>query len=69
MNIQILPDGRMSTKSAAFYLGLSVKTLAMKRCNGTGPIFYKLGRVYYRKEDLDAWIAMGAAITTAQSRL
>ena len=35
--VSTLPDGRMDVKNAALYLGLSHKTLAMKRCDGTGP--------------------------------
>ncbi len=37
--IQIVtyPDGRMDTHNTALYLGLSEKTLAMMRCDGTGP--------------------------------
>lgn len=59
------PDGRMDTTNAALYLGLSAKTLAMKRCQGTGPRFVKRGRVFYFKEDLDAWInANGRQMST-----
>lgn len=56
VEILIFPDGRLDTQNAADYLGLSVKTLAMMRCNGTGPEFIKRGRVFYFKEDLDEWI-------------
>ena len=35
-DVVVLPDGRMDPKNASTYCGLSVKTLAMKRCNGTG---------------------------------
>lgn len=63
----ILPDGRMDTRNAALYLGLSDKTLAMKRCDGTGPKYVKLGgKVFYFKSDLDAWIASGEKISTQQ---
>ena len=62
-NISIYPDGRMSTKSAAAYLGLSVKTLAMKRCLGTGPKFIRQGRIFYYKEDLDEWIILSQVYT------
>ncbi len=66
-DVVILPDGRMDTKNAAKYSGFSEKTLAMKRCNGTGPKFIKLGRIFYRKDDLDDWIQKGEAISTAQA--
>ena len=61
------PDGRMDAKNAAIYLGLSPKTLAMKRCQGTGPKFVKRGRIFYFKDDLDAWInANGRQMSTWQ---
>ena len=60
------PDGRMDTRNASKYVGLSVKTLAMHRCKGTGATFTKKGRIYYFKDDLDDWIASGVALTTAQ---
>ena len=56
IEISMYPDGRMTTKSAAAYLGLSVKTLAMKRCLGTGPRFIRQGRIFYYKDDLDEWL-------------
>lgn len=63
-----LPDGRMDTRNAAAYVGLSEKTLAMMRCAGNGPQFVKRGRVFYFKDDLDAWIKAGRALSTAQAR-
>ena len=68
-DIVILPDGRMDAKNAASYLGLSDKTLAMKRCKGTGPKFLKRGRIFYYKADLDAWLQQGQAISTAQAQV
>jgi hypothetical protein len=67
--VVVLPDGRLSAKNAATYLGLSVKTLAIKRCNGTGPRFVKQGRVFYFVNDLDEWMRKGTATSTAQARL
>lgn len=55
--VEMLPDGRMDAQNAAKYLGLSPKTLAMMRCEGTGPIFSKRGRIFYKVQDLDAWLA------------
>jgi len=53
--VQMLPDGRMTTKNAALYTGLAEKTLAMKRCDGSGPCFTKVAsKVFYNKIDLDA---------------
>jgi len=68
-SVVMTPDGRMDRKNAAAYLGMSVKTLAMKACDGTGPRFIKRGRVWYRINDLDEWMNDGAANSTAQARL
>ena len=67
-NVVVLPDGRMDPKNASTYCGLSVKTLAMKRCNGTGPKFVKLGRIFYFREDLDAWLQRNRVVCTAQAQ-
>ena len=70
VEIQIYHDGRMDTRSASGYLGLSVKTLAMMRCRGSGPRFIKRGRIFYFKEDLDGWIQEAKRVTsTTQARL
>ena len=68
VDVVMLPDGRMDPKNASIYSGLSVKTLAMKRCNGTGPKFVKLGRIFYFREDLDAWLQRGRMASTAQAQ-
>jgi hypothetical protein len=59
VEVTVLPDGRLNAKNAAAYLGLSVKTLAMKRCSGEGPKFVKRGRIFYFKKDLDFWLREG----------
>lgn len=70
VEILVLPDGRMDTRSASGYLGLAEKTLAMMRCQGTGPRFIKRGRVFYYQEDLDAWLATAKRVTTtAQAKI
>jgi hypothetical protein len=67
--VKMFPDGRMDTRNTALYLGLEEKTLAMKRSDGTGPSFIKRGRIFYFKEDLDAWInECKRAKSTAQLR-
>ena len=67
--ITLYPDNRVNTRNASAYLGLSEKTLAMLRCNGTGPKFIKRGRVFYFKDDLDSWLNAGGRFTsTAQSQ-
>jgi hypothetical protein len=68
-SLVILPDGRMNRRSAAIYLGLSEKTLAMHASRGTGPKFVKRGRVFYYREDLDDWLNAGGRLTsTSQAR-
>ncbi|SHJ67436.1 hypothetical protein SAMN02745165_02912 [Malonomonas rubra DSM 5091] len=66
--VMMFPDGRLDTRNASVYLGLSEKTLAMKRCDGTGPRYIKRGRVFYYKKDLDEWLESGKANSTAQAR-
>jgi hypothetical protein len=58
--------------TAGAYLGgtkpLSRQALAIHRLKGTGPRYYKLGRlVRYRREDLDAWIAGRMRSNTSQT--
>lgn len=70
VEIVVLPDGRMDTHSAAGYVGVSEKTLAMWRCQGVGPRFIKRGRVFYYKDDLDIWLGQAKRVTsTAQAKL
>ena len=46
----------LSTEQAAFYVGLSHRTLEKMRWSGTGPRFRKHGRyVRYHIDDLDGW--------------
>lgn len=46
----------LSTRQAAFYVGLSHRTLETMRRRGTGPRFRKHGRyVRYHIDDLEAW--------------
>ncbi len=66
--VTMYPDGRLDTPNASAYVGLAEKTMAMMRCNGTGPRFVKRGRIFYFKEDLDSWIIAGGRCTsTAQA--
>lgn len=59
-NMSITGDGRIGEPSAAVLLGLAEATLANKRCDGTGPTFFRIGgfghRVTYRLTDIAAWI-------------
>jgi len=65
----MLADGRLDTANTAAYCGLSVKTLAMKRCDGTGPRFVKPGRIFYFRDDLDEWLQAVRVKSTAQARV
>lgn len=68
-SIRVFADGRMDTRAASVYTGLSLKSLAVMRCTGNGPAFVKLGKaVFYRRDDLDAWIDQNRARSTAEFR-
>ena len=68
IEIEVYPDGRLDVFNTAKYLGLSDKTLAMMRCNGTGPLYIKQGKVFYFKSDLDQWLLQnGKRASTAQA--
>ena len=65
--VRFFPDGRMDAQNASAYMGLSRKTLAMMRCQGRGPKFIKRGRIFYFREDCDAWLNEGGRrLSTAQ---
>lgn len=47
----------LNPKEAAEYLGVSEQTLALRRMKNQPPKFSKpVGKVYYFKEDLDAYL-------------
>ncbi|MDK1492896.1 helix-turn-helix domain-containing protein [Sinorhizobium sp. 7-81] len=57
------------TPEAAQLLDLSPRTLEKHRCEGTGPIYRKLGgRVVYSVADLQAWVEAAARKSTAHPR-
>jgi hypothetical protein len=57
VRVRILPDGRMTRRDSAVYLGLSEKTLAMWKLEGKGPHCVRVGgRCFYFKDELDAFI-------------
>jgi hypothetical protein len=60
VKVRILPDGRMTRRDAARYLGNAEKTLAMWELQGKGPPSVKVGgRRFYFKDDLDAFVQGG----------
>ena len=66
VRVRMLPDGRMTRRDAAAYLGLKPKTLAMWAVDGRGPKSMRVGgRCFYFKDALDAFIRGEAAFNTA----
>jgi excisionase family DNA binding protein len=58
----------LSARDAALYLGLAAQTLAKMRLEGTSPPFYKVGRrVLYKREELDAWLALKRRRSTSDA--
>ena len=65
-NFADLPPRYLRTPEAARFVGLSIRTLEKHRIYGTGPRYSKLGgRVVYRLEDLQTWVASGAKASTS----
>jgi len=61
-----IPPRYLRTPEAARFLGLSGRTLEKHRTYGTGPRYSKIGgRVVYRLEDLQAWVARGEKASTS----
>ena len=62
VRVRVLPDGRMTRRDAARYLGRAQKTLAMWALEGRGPKSVLVGgRRFYFKDVLDAFIRGEAA--------
>jgi hypothetical protein len=62
VRVRVLPDGRVSRSDAAAYLGRKTKTLAMWALERRGPAPLRVGgRVFYRIDDLRAYVAGQAA--------
>ncbi len=60
--VYVHPDGRMSRKNAALYVGCAAKTLADWAMRGIGPKWVRIGgRIFYFRQELDRWIAEQAA--------
>lgn len=60
-----LPPRFLRTKEAAYFLGLSRRTLEKHRTYGTGPTYRKVGgRVLYTVRDLEDWSAVGERKST-----
>ena len=62
VRVRVLPDGRMTRRDAARYLGIAEKTLAMWALEGKGPKSILVGgRRFYFQSTLDAFIHGEAA--------
>lgn len=71
IQVETLPDGRMTEENAAKYLGYSLKQLQMFRLRSKSmrhgnqqtkkaPRYCKkMGKIFYRRPDLDAWLRSG----------
>ena len=57
----------LTTVEAGAFVRLSRRTLEDYRTKGTGPTFRRLGKkIYYRTEDLNAWIDDRAFTSTSE---
>ena len=57
VRVRVLPDGRLTRKDAAKYLGRAEKTLAMWEMERKGPPSVLVGgRRFYFKDALDSFI-------------
>ena len=62
IRVRVTPDGRLTRKDAAKYLGRAEKTLAMWQMERKGPPSILVGgRRFYFKDALDAFIRGEAA--------
>jgi hypothetical protein len=58
VRVRVLPDGRMTRKDTAAYLGFGVQTLANWAVQGKGPRPILIdGRAFYFLDDCDRYIA------------
>ena len=57
VRVRVLPDGRMTRRDAATYVGVAEKTLAMWAMEGKGPPVHRVGgRCFYYVDQLNAFI-------------
>jgi hypothetical protein len=60
VQVRVLPDGRMSARDSAAYLGHSMARMATWRMEGNGPAWVRVGgKIFYRREELDRFIKEG----------
>ena len=62
VSVRVLPDGRLTRREAARFLGLQPKTLAMWAMEYKGPRSHRVGgRCFYYIDDLEAFVGGGDA--------
>ncbi len=62
------PQRFLTTKEAAFMVGICKRTLEKHRTYGTGPKYRKIGgRVLYDIDDVRAWTEIGARVSTTDA--
>ncbi len=69
MNVKLSasPENLLGEKKVAEILGLSVRTVQMRRLKGGGPIFIKIGsRCLYRPSDVEEFIRSCAMTHTSE---
>ncbi|MBB5744813.1 hypothetical protein GGR13_000385 [Brevundimonas variabilis] len=58
VTVRMIPDGRLSRREAAKFVGVASRTLANWKSRGVGPNQTKVGgRVFYRLADLQMFVA------------
>lgn len=63
-----ISDQFLTTPQAAHRLGLSPRTLERYRCQGSGPVFHKMGgRVLYDVQDIRVWVERIACHSTSEA--
>lgn len=62
VRVRVLPDGRVSRRDSATYLGRTPQTLANWVQEGRGPKAHRVGgRCFYYFDDLKSFVEGGAA--------
>lgn len=57
VTVRMTPDGRLSRREAAKFVGVASRTLANWKSRGVGPSQTKVGgRVFYHLADLQAFV-------------
>jgi hypothetical protein len=64
--IEILPDGRLDSKSTSRYSGVSEATLASMRSRGEGPPYVKQQGIWYYVKDLDEYFRKARIVPAAR---